>query len=185
MGTWNIFTQLHHLSDENTILECAEDPGGVPISFNVRHYLAGAHTNPGSTETATPVEGDYIEVGLDGGEVNDSCEAVKPTERYVIAPLVHDQWYDFVLHTRWTPLEGSPGNSVSEVWLDGQQVLGDQSTPISRPTLSWRGSPDRHTNGAYMQFGLYRGPSPEDPAVNLYIDAVRSGNSYAEVAPGQ
>lgn len=184
-GPWNYFSQFHHFSSENPILGCPGNPGGVPISFNVRHYKAGAHTNSGDTETATPSEGDYIEVQFRSGEIDENCEAVQSTQKYVLTPLEYDQWYDFVLHTRWTPLEGGPGNSVSEVWLDGQQVLGDESTPISMPTLSWRGTPDTHNNSAYWQFGLYRGPSLEDPPVKLYIDAVRSGDSYAEVAPGQ
>jgi Concanavalin A-like lectin/glucanases superfamily len=186
-GTWNIFTQLHYLKEENPLFGCPESLGGwsPPISFNVRHYKAGAHTNPGETTTATPVEGDYIEVGFNGGEINASCQPVKNTATYVIAPLELERWYDIVLHTRWTTEEGGPGNSISEVWMDGKQVLGNQSSPVSTPTLLWRTTPALHNYGSYLQFGMYRGPSEEDPPVQLYIDAVRSGNSYSEVAPGQ
>jgi Concanavalin A-like lectin/glucanases superfamily len=183
-STWNIFTQFRHTHEGN--LGCTEDPGGVPISFNARYYKAGAHTNPGQIEPATPTSGDYIEVGLNGGEVTADCsDTVKSPEQYVIAKLQHSHWYDFVLHARWTTEEGGPGNSITEVWMDGEQVLGDQSTPISRPTLSWRESPDQRNTGAHRQFGLYRGPSYEDPTSKLYIDAVRSGDSYEQVAPGQ
>jgi hypothetical protein len=185
-GTWNIFTQLHHIKEELPLIGCPQgDEGGVPISFNIRHYRAGAHTNPGGTQTATPVEDDYIELMFNGGEQNANCEAVNDTQNYVIAPLKRGQWYDFVLHTRWTQFEGTQKNSVSEVWMDGQQVLGNETTPILTPTLSWRGTPESHRNGAYLQFGLYRGPSLEDPSTHHYIDAVRSGDSYSEVAPGQ
>jgi hypothetical protein len=183
-GTWNIFTQFRHTHDGN--LGCAEDPGGVPITFNSRYYKAGAHTNPGASETATPTDDDYIEIGLNGGKVTADCsDTVKSPERYVLTQLQRNRWYDFVLHTRWTTDEGGPGNSISEVWMDGEQVLGDQSTPISRPTLSWRLSPDQHNTGVTRQFGLYRGPSSEDPLSQLYIDAVKSGDLYSEVAPGQ
>lgn len=185
-GTFNIFTQTHYVKEERPLLGCPDEfGGGVPHAFNVRHYKAGAHTNPGATETATPTEGDYIEVILNGGEVDANCEPVDPAEEWVIAPLERGRWYDFVLHTRWTQVEGTPGNSVSEVWLDGEQVLGDESTSIFRPTLAWRESLAMHNNSAYMQFGLYRGASLEDPATHHYIDAVRSGNSYGEVVPGQ
>jgi hypothetical protein len=185
-STWNIFAQWHGTSRGPDELGCPDVPTGLPVAFNVRHYKAGAHTNPGETETATPVDGDYIEVEFGGGEVTADCmNAVTPVKRYVIAQLERTRWYDFVLHSRWTQLEGGPGNSVSEVWLDGQQVLGNQTIPISQPTLAWRLSPDMHTTEEYLQFGLYRGPSLDDPPTQLYIDAMRRGNSYSEVAPGQ
>jgi len=182
LGTWNIFTQLHHINDG---LNCTTSLG-PPIDFNVRHYKAGAYTNPGESETATPVEGDYIEVGFNGGQIAADCQsAVKPTKTYVLAPLEHERWYDFVLHTRWTYEEGTAEKSNAEVWLDGKQVLGDETTPIVTPNLYWHETPAEHNTGSYLQFGLYRGPSLEDPKVKLYIDAVRRGESYIEVAPGQ
>jgi Polysaccharide lyase len=105
------------------------------------------------------------------------------TKNYILAPLEREHWYDLVLHTRWTPEKGGPGNSVSAVWLDGKQMLGNETIPVSMPTEFWHGSPAIHNTDAYLQFGLYRGPSAEDPASRLFLDSYRTGNSYSQVAP--
>lgn len=181
-GTWNIFAQFHHTNDGLNCITALSPP----IDFNVRHYTAGAYTNPGEAETATPVEGDYIEVAFRGGPIAADCQSmIGPTTTYVLAPLEHERWYDFVLHTRWTVEEGSAENSNAEVWMNGEQVLGDKSTPVLSPNVFWHETPAQHNTGSSLQFGLYRGPSLEDPKVKLYIDAVRRGESYDEVAPGQ
>jgi Polysaccharide lyase len=189
-GTWNIFSQWHYLPEELPLLGCPAGTGGGAPVFNGRHYEANAHTNPGESETATPVEGDYIEVILNGGEQDVDCNSVEGTDKYVIASLEHGRWYDFIVHARWTHLEDNE-SSTFEVRTDAdgngtiEQVLGDQSTPISRTTLAWRLTPEMHNDSVYWQFGLYRGPSLEEPETTHYIDAVRSGNSYGEVVPGQ
>jgi Concanavalin A-like lectin/glucanases superfamily len=181
-GTWNIFAQLHH---SNVGLDCLTELS-PPISFNVRYRKAGSFQNPGASKTSTPVDGEYLEMGLGGGPINAGCnDTLNPFQTYVLAPLQHDHWYDFVLHTRWTTEEGTLGNSVSEVWLDGEQILGNQSIPISMPTLFWHGFPSIHNLDSQLSFGLYRGPSTEDPPSTLYIDSIKTGDSYSEVAPGQ
>lgn len=179
VSTWDIFTQWR--LDTNVACEPALSP---PIAYGVRSYKAGAHTNPGETQTSTPVDGEYLELRFSGGEITTDCEdIVKPTETYVLGLLQHNHWYDFVQHTRWTPEGGGPGNSVTEIWMEGTQILGNQSHPVSTPSLYWHGSLDNHTDISYPQFGIYRGPSEEDPESRYYIDAIRSGNSYADVAP--
>lgn len=179
-GTWNVFTQLHHT---DAGLDCTTSLP-PPIAFGARHWKAGAHTNPGATETATPVTGEYLEVAFNGGEINDDCtQVVDSSQYYVLTPLERGRWYDFVLHTRWTPAAGGPGNSVSEVWVDGEQMLGNLTTPVSKPTLFWHGTPNIHNTDVGLQFGLYRGPSIADPPSRLFIDSVRRGNSYSAVAP--
>ncbi len=184
-GTWNIFAQWHG-EPSGDGLDCTLEAGQVPIAFNVRYRKAGSYKNPGATETSTPVDGDYLEMEFEGGELNESCSSnVKPTQRYVVGLLERGTWYDFVLHTRWTQLSGGPGDSISEVWIDGKQVLGNQSTPVTTPTLLWHGTPEIHSNQTYLKFGLYRGPSEEDPKTKLYIDSFKRGNSYSQVAPGQ
>lgn len=181
-STWNIFTQWQAPDDEINEEGC-EPSLSPPISYGVRHYKAGAHTNPGASETATPVDGDYINIGFYGGEIAEDCSApIKSKEFYVVAPLERGRWYDFVQHTRWTTEEGAPGDSVSEVWMDGKQILGDQTTPINMPSLFWYETEALNTPNAHPQFGIYHGPSEEDPPSELFIDAVRSGDSYAEVA---
>lgn len=183
-GTWNIFSQLHH---GDTGLDCATSLA-PPISFNARYWKANGHTNPGESQTATPVDGNYLEVEFNGGEITSvnggECnKIVKPTQAYVIAPLQRGQWYDFVLHTRWTTEEGGPGKSVSAVWMNGKQVLGNQTTPIHVPTLFWHGNPAVHNTEVGWSFGLYRGPSAEDPTTRHFLDSFRTGESYAQVAP--
>jgi hypothetical protein len=185
-GTWNIFAQWHALYNDG--LDCTQEAGGVAIAFNARYWKANGYRNPGQSETATPVSGDYLEVEFEGGQLLDlegkAChETAEGTVRYVIAPLHRGQWYDFVLHTRWTPEKGGPDNSVSEVWMNGKQVLGNDSVPVSTPTLLWHGSPGVHSNNVTLQTGLYRGPSAEDPTTRLFLDSYRAGNSYGQVAP--
>jgi hypothetical protein len=121
-----------------------------------------------------------------GGQISENCsQNLKPAEKFVIEQLTVDHWYDFVLHTKWTTEEGGPGHSASSVWIDGKQVFGNQSIPISVPPLTWRETPEgkRHSTDAYVGFGLYRGRTEENPRSHLYIDAIRTGNSYEEVAP--
>lgn len=70
--------------------------------------------------------------------------------------------------------------------MDGTQVFGSQTIPITLPTLAWRLTSEgekRYATKIYSGFGLYRGPSLEDPATQLYFDSIRSGNSYSQVAP--
>jgi Concanavalin A-like lectin/glucanases superfamily len=178
VGPWDIFTQWHH-GEEG--IEC-ETKSSVPIAFSATHYLPG-YLNPGETKTATPVEGDYINLMLNGGQLDEECDSVKPTQYYILAPLEHGHWYDFVLHTRWTTEEGGPGNSVTEVWINGKQVLGNQTSPVWKPSLYWRGNPEHHNSTMSWQVGLYRGPSAEDPATRLFVDSMKVGRSYGEVAP--
>jgi hypothetical protein len=177
-GTWNIFTQLHHT---NAGLDCTTSLG-PPLSFNVRYIKAG-FKYAGETETSVPVSGDYITVGFNGGEINEACnKALGETNQHVLAPLERGHWYDFVLHTRWTVEQGALGDSVSEVWLDGKQILGNETTSVSTPTEYWHGSPEIHNTDAYLQFGLYRGPSAEGSTSRLFLDSYRTGNSYSQVA---
>lgn len=185
-GTWNIFAQWH--AQFNDGLDCLQEAGEVPISFTARHWKAGGHTNPGETQTATPTDGDYIEVKFQGGELLDSegkacAKTARPEERFVIAHLERGRWYDLVLHSRWTTEVGGPGNSISDVWLDGKEVLGDSTNPVAQPTMLWHGSSAVHNNVVGFQTGFYRGPSKEDPTTRLFLDAYRTGNSYAQVAP--
>lgn len=177
IGPWDIFTQWHHSTDG---VECAMDTS-VPIAFGATYYKAGFKYN--EFETATSVEGDYIDIMLNGGQLNEECHSVKPTQRYILAPLHRGYWYDFVVHTRWTTEEGGPGNSVTSVWINGKQVLGNETTPVSKPNLYWKGSPEHHNAHMTWQWGLYRGPSAEDPTTRLFVDSARTGESYAEVAP--
>jgi Polysaccharide lyase len=185
-GTWNIFAQWHAEHDGDG-LDCPLEGVGVPIGFGARYWKANGYTNPGASQTSTPVDGDYLEVSFTGGELNQDCtNTVKDSpQRFILGLLDRGRWYDFVLHTRWTTEEGGPGNSVAELWMNGKQVLGDQSTPVTFPVLLWHGTPAIHNNSAYLKFGLYRGPSEEEPKTRLYIDSFKRGNSYAEVAPGK
>ncbi|MET0304813.1 MAG: LamG-like jellyroll fold domain-containing protein [Solirubrobacterales bacterium] len=184
-GTWNVFAQWHHEA-ANDGLDCASgDGGGVPIAFGARWRKKESFKNPGSSSWATPVDGDYLEVWFYGGQVKEDCsDTIKATERFVIGLVERGRWYDFVLHTHWTHLEGSPEDSVSEVWMDGKKVLGTPTLPVLTPPLVWHGSPMVHNNSAYLKFGMYRGPSIEEPKTRLYIDSFMRGNSYSEVAPG-
>jgi Concanavalin A-like lectin/glucanases superfamily len=180
-GTWDAFTQWHHSNDG---VECSTDTS-VPIGFGATRYPAGFKFRPGDTPLATA--GEYIDVGFNGGQLEEvgkgECHSVKPTERYILAPIHRGQWYDFVVHTRWTTEEGGPGNSVTSVWINGKQVLGNQTIPVAKPTLYWKGSPAVHNSNVTWQWGLYRGPSQEDPPTRLFVDSARTGESYAEVAP--
>ena len=181
-GTFTIFTQWHFSEDG---LDC--DPTGLEpsIAFGARYYKAGSYTNPGSTETATPTSGDYLEVKFSGGQLNSDCtDILKPEKKYVLVLLKRGQWFDFVLHNRVTHQEGGSGNSTAEVWLNGKQFLGNESVPVSTPSLLWHGSPEIHNSGIHPQFGLYRGASTEDPPARIYLDAIQRGDSYSEVFPG-
>lgn len=186
IGEWNVFTQWRHPGFDG-IDGCPMEPHGRPsVILSARHYKAGAHTNPGDTSTATPTEGDYLDVRFYGGKLNSDCQyPVAAPEIYVLAPLERGRWYDFVQHTRWTALEGSPGNSVTELWIDGEQILGDQTTPVSTPSLFWHEAVDNYNFFTYPQLGLYTSETLDERHKQLYIDAVRSGNSYGEVAPGE
>jgi hypothetical protein len=180
-GTWDAFTQWHHSLDG---VECSMDTS-VPIGFGATRYPAGFKFRPGDTPLSAA--GEYIDVGFNGGQLeeveNGQCHSVKPTERYILTPLHRGQWYDFALHTRWTTEEGGPGNSITSVWINGKQVLGNQTIPVVKPTLYWKGSPEIHNSILTWQFGIYRGPSADDPTTRLFVDSVRTGESYAEVAP--
>lgn len=178
-----IFMQWHGV---NGGLDCEMPSGNPPIAFHVRRFTANQWTNAGDTKTATPVTGDYIYVTFAGGELDANCTAVQPFPfTYVLAPLERERWYDFVLHTKWTTETGSPEKSVSEVWLDGKQLLGDDSYAVTRPNLYWHGTQAVRDPMTNMQLGIYRHVSGSQPTSRLYIDAVRRGNSYGEVVPGQ
>jgi Concanavalin A-like lectin/glucanases superfamily len=185
-GPYTVFTQWKPIDDAVT---CGAGTAAAapPIMYAVQYYKAEAHTNPGETETATPVDGAYLEMRFQGGEIaaNDCEHFVDPPQYYVLAPLEHNRWYDFVQHTRWTYLKGGPNNSVTELWVNGEQVLGNQSVPVTTPSALWHGTVDVHNPFSYVKWGLYGGNSFDDPTQEIYIDAVRSGNSYGEVAPGQ
>lgn len=185
-GPYTVFTQWRH-PGLGGISGCPSTPGAAPpVVLTARYYTAGAHTNPGESETATPTAGDYIDARFYGGELTSNCQGpANPEQRYVVAPLERNKWYDFVQHTRWTAEEGEAGNSVSELWINGKQVLGNKSVPVTTPSLFWHETPTNHNITTYPQFGLYGGYAFEDPTQRIYIDAVRSGNSYAEVSPGE
>jgi hypothetical protein len=180
-GPWNIFTQWHDSTDG---FECSTNTA-VPIAFSATGYRAGFQYQ--ENEAPTPAEGDYIDIMLNGGEVEEVadgwCNALSPTQRHVLAPIRRGEWYDFVLHTRWTTEEGGPGNSVTSVWINGKQILGNESIPVAKPTLYWKGTPATHKSVNSWQFGLYRGGTAEDPPSRLFVDSARTGESYAEVAP--
>ena len=185
-GPYTVFTQWRQPNGDG-IEGCASSPSmRPPVTFSARYYKANAHTNPGETETATPTAGDYIDVRFFGGELNPDCQQpVNPEQIYVVAPLEQNRWYDFVQHTKWTGLEGNIGHSITEVWIDGDQVLGDKKLPVSMPSLFWHETPENANLITYPQFGLYGGNSFEDPTQRIYIDAVRSGNSYSDVEPSE
>jgi hypothetical protein len=181
-GNWDIFTQWHHSIDGG--LGCDMDTS-IPIAFSATGYRAGFRYS--EAEPPVPASGDYIDLMLNGGQLEEvekgMCHSITPTQRYILAPLHRGQWYDFVLHTRWTTEEGGPGNSITSVWINGKQVIGDQTIPVSKPTEYWKGSPAIHNSIMTWQFGLYRGPTVEDPTTRLFVDSARTGESYAEVAP--
>jgi hypothetical protein len=88
-------------------------------------------------------------------------------------------------YTKWTVDEAPTGSSSSEVWLDGEQVLGNQTIPITLPSLAWRLNPEMHSRQTDTYFDIYRHITASQPTAKLYIDAIRRGNSYTEVALGQ
>jgi hypothetical protein len=180
-GQWNAFTQWHDSTDG---IECNTDTS-IPIGLSATRYRKGFRYS--EAEAATPVEGDYIDIGLNGGEIEEIedgvCHSLTPTQRHILAPLQRGQWYDFIVHTRWTTEEGEPGNSVTSVWINGKQVLGDETIPVSKPTLYWKGTPATHNSIMTWQFGLYRGPTADDANSRLFVDSAKVGESYADVAP--
>lgn len=180
---WNVVLQFHLTKDEE--IGCPTDTLiGVPANFGVEYFEAGEHTNPGEAETATPEAGEYLTSTFKGGEINSNCVGtVEPGEKFVLGPLERERWYDVVMHINWTLEEGEAGDSVSEVWLDGEKVLGNGATPVLKSSIFWLEDEENHYNATTLQFGNYRGPWAEDPPSQLYYDAVRRGNSYEEVAP--
>jgi Polysaccharide lyase len=92
--------------------------------------------------------------------------------------LSRDRWYDFVLHWRTDPYSSASG--VLEVWLDGKRIVNYRGKIGYSGTI---GSKTITYNATMEKTGLYRGPQ----VINhyLYQDEIRTGTSYAAVAPGQ
>lgn len=181
-GNWDIFTQWHDTSVNN----CSTKNSSIPIAFSATAYKAGWRYS--SAEPPTPAAGDYIDVMFNGGQIEEVgegwCISLKPTERHVIAPVRKGQWDDFVMHTKWTTEEGGPGRSVTSLWINGKQILGNETLPIAKPSLYWKDTRENYTKRITWQFGIYRGPTAEDPTSRLFIDSIKTGKSYEAVAPG-
>jgi hypothetical protein len=92
--------------------------------------------------------------------------------------LSRDRWYDFVVHWRTDPSSSATG--VLEVWLDGQKIVYYKGKIGYSGTI---GSNRITHNATMVKLGIYRGSQTLNHS--LYMDELRSGNSYAAVTPNQ
>lgn len=94
----------------------------------------------------------------------------------VIGALESNKWTDFVFHVKWST--GADG--LIEIWKDG----------IKQPSISGANTYSGYP-GNYMKNGIYKWPWAHPDKYTskttkrvIYIDDVRIGSSYKDVAPG-
>ena len=86
--------------------------------------------------------------------------------RWTVATLQLGQWYDFVLHVRWS---SNPHRGYVSLWLNGRQVIGQ--TTLATLYVGER---------AYLKQGFYRAPS--SLTTTIYHAGMRRGSSRASVS---
>lgn len=108
-----------------------------------------------------------IKLRVRGGAVSLSTCAAQYDRSWEPAALAADRWLDFVLHVRWS---SDPRVGFVEAWIGGTLVV-----PRTYTATLYTG------DGVYLKEGFYRKPSQLTSTV--YQDAMRRGDSYADVVP--
>ena len=90
-----------------------------------------------------------------------------------IGPVISDQWFDFVIHIKWT----TDTTGLLQVWMNGSMVINKPAVKTATIT-------------SYFKLGISKyGWGTQTSAVTqrvLYFDEVRQGNAiatYNDVAP--
>ena len=96
---------------------------------------------------------------------------------WVGPPVVHNKWYDVVIHTKWS----TTPSGLAQIWIDGDQFVD----------YTGKTTEDTSDGFVFLKYGMYcpqwrREPPTEDKT--LYFDEWRFGkdtSSYSEVDPAQ
>lgn len=89
-------------------------------------------------------------------------------------PIAKGQWYDVVARMYWC----DDNTAYTEIWLNGTQI-----TPFNGSDFRFYKRNLYTRSGNYFKFGQYRGRSQPTANCKVYFDEVKTGSSYAEVAP--
>jgi len=137
--SWNIFTQWHGTLSDGC-------PPNLAFEANAR-------------------SGKWIiSLTARGGRLSGCMPPSK--RRWTVATLQLGQWYDFVLHVRWS---SNPHRGYVSLWLNGRQVIGQ--TTLATLYVGER---------AYLKQGFYRAPS--SLTTTIYHAGMRRGSSRASVS---
>ena len=98
---------------------------------------------------------------------------ISPRPRWLIGTMKRGTWNDFVVHAKWSP---DPRVGWFEVYFQGELV-------IPRTYTSTMYLDDGVATPLFLSVGQYRDTGPTSGTAVLYVDAVRVGNSLAEVTP--
>jgi hypothetical protein len=89
-------------------------------------------------------------------------------------PIAKGQWYDLVFHIYWS----DDNTAYTEAWMNGLAITPSNGTDnkFYRRNLFTR-------TGNYFKIGQYRGKDKTSNTNTIYLDEVKTGSSYSEVAP--
>ncbi|GEM_PF-6669655 len=144
----------------NADWSCSAGPNSFIVLAKDNNFLIRTSTNPNNVNTVPPI----------GSASWGLLEVSKPYQL--------NQWYDFVLHYKYT----LNNTGFIEIWLDGNKIVDKHNTPTVYK-FDLCGEP--RVPRQYQKIGMYYGTGNQGGEI-LY-DAFRIGNensNYEEVAPG-
>ncbi len=139
---------------------CGAGPNSFIMLAKDNNFLIRTSTNPNNVNTVPPI-----------GSASWGLQEVS-------RPYQLNQWYDFVLHYKYT----LDNTGFIEVWLNGEKVVNKQNTPT---VYKYDRCGEPRAARQYQKIGMYYGTGNQGGEI-LY-DAFRIGkenSSYDDVAPG-
>ena len=159
------------------------DSNYVDTAFNVicqwqdlPNYIQAKNWQPTPVlhGSSPPVHVAYVNNTLEL-KMNDNPNSDKENFRIGDAvPINKGLWYDLVFHIFWC----DDSSGYIEMWLNGNYV-----TPFNGTDHKYYHRNLFTRDGNYFKFGQYRGHINPEHTNIIYLDELKIGSSYSEVAP--